>query len=195
MSLQIAHVFYHSDGGMELEKDIFPTVKSQGYFLATELYQSVNTYGELRSTKQLLILDDDAIRHFCNWGCKVKILKSFYPKQYVNPYVFYLPMNDLYDQNPNLTEAEVAVDLLRMMDFLIDAQVLKFDDFRLSVHFKKYTWYALINFKQELSIDSLAFTHRWLIENIWTLPNIKQTVSVRYGTFDAELQQQQQQSK
>ena len=182
-SIELAKVFHRSEGGMELERDIFEAVQSGSgaYFVPSTIHTKLDHEGKTRSSECVMLVDNDAMRHFYNWGCRVKILKPFYPKADMNPHVFYLPMNNLRDQNPNLTELEVADDLLRILEVLVKARVLKPDDFRLTVHFKQHAWFAFINFNQELTIDQLAFAHTWLRENVWTLHGIDQNVYVRYG--------------
>ena len=183
-SLHIAQVFHHSGGGLELERDIFEMVKGHAYFLPAGIRTKLNDDGDIRSSEGLMLLDNVAIRHFRNWDCRVKILRLFYPNQHVKSNVFYFPLNDLYDQNPDLTMKEVEEDLRRILQYVINAEIIKNEDFELKVYFTRRAWYAFINFSDQMNQDQLALTHTWLRENYWNLPKIDQTVYVRYSKID-----------
>lgn len=183
MSIKIAKVRYRAHGGLELERHLFEAVKksSDAYFVVSTIRTNLDDAGDVRSSECVMLADPAAIRHFCNWGCDVEVLKIPHPNADVDPYVFYLPLNKLYDQNPNLTESEVSDDLLCMLEVLANAKVIQPDDYQVSVYFKRRAWFAFINLNRELTVYQAAFAHTWLRSHSWTLRGIDQSVYARYG--------------
>ena len=179
--LSIAHVTYHTYDEVDLKK-LLPSI--QGYYLingggCSNIQKKIKTDDDddkkrTREISQtaLMILDADAIRHFQNWNCQLKFVKWIYPykRQECNPWIFFMPLNDIYDYNPNLLPKDIEANLNNILKDLITAHILQKDDFEVKIYFKKYSWFGFVNFNPDtVTIRQLAFTMTWLCENVWSL--------------------------
>lgn len=175
---------------IRLREDIFPAIT--GHFMASTVrYETPNE--NVQFSKCMIIADSEALRQFESWNCRVKELQLFFANpEVMNPYVLYVGMNDLYDQNPNLKEEDVKQNLEHLISFATRANVIKKTDITgISILFKKSAWFAFINLSESLNEDQVAFVYTWLKENNYQLPNIddKERIFVRYAKKDSYRQE------
>ncbi len=189
--LKVAQLFYRSsmypDQAIGLSEDIFPAIT--GYFLSTKIKKEEKDNAQL--SKCVIIADGVAISQFRNWDCGVKIVRLFYPNtQYMHSHVLYIPLNDLYEQNPHLKEEDVISDLENILQSVIKANVIqKADISAISIYFKSHAWYGFINFSENLDESQMAFVYTWIKENNFQLPLIRpnERINVRYARKDSRL--------
>ncbi len=188
--VQIARLSFRSftrpEDLIRLREDIFPAIT--GHFLATNF--RIETPNEnVQFSKCMIIADSEALRQFENWNCRLKVLRLFYANpEVMNPYVLYVGMNDLYEQNPNLKEEAVKENLEQLISFATRSNVIKKTDItEISILFKRFAWFAFINLSESLNEHQVAFVYTWLKENNYQLPNIdeKERIFVRYAKKDS----------
>lgn len=182
--LEVARLSYHNNDNNDITLEKLVSEMLYGTCYISPVWKSVSPLTGYTISHCLGLADSQAIMHLRSFSdCRVNVRKKIYCPPNANAWIFYLPLNHLWEMNPNLSSADIEGSLWKILSFMGRVRIIKKDDVTINLYMKEHSWYGFINFADHLTLEHMACIFTWLRENSWNLPKIPNhpKINVRYG--------------